>query len=358
MSALSQINSLQISQNAGHYLRIEQANLIQMSYGDLNSLILEIENNEIFNRLFREEKIIRYRRFDKSDLSRKYFTIDESMLMDKRSPEIESLLLSKRPIIEYIRKIGMDKFRKYFLLPEDGLSESEIANNCTITISVVRDINNLVNDVAVMDEFYASSSLNANGVNYTKIASIDRDKNGFSVSYFSNSLARGRYIIDYEKFENSAFTQSINKKEIKAVRALLKKLEMINIYKETLHLIISNVIARQATYVESGNVGELLPLSQKELAQQMGINASTLSRAIKFRTIEIPCGREVALKSLFPNPRKFKTLVLKKVVESEKGINSDAGIQAKLAEKYGINISRRSVANMRKELKIPAGRAR
>ena len=36
----------------------------------------------------------------------------------------------------------------------------------------------------------------------------------------------------------------------------------------------------------------------------------------------------------------------------------DAVIQARLAEKYGINISRRSVADIRKELKIPAGGAR
>ena len=358
MSALSQINSLQICQNTGQYLRIEQSNLMAMSSSELNSLIREIESTELFNRLFREERIIRYKRFDKSDVSRKYFTLDESKIISNQTPEVESLLVKNKDIIEYIRKIGIDKFKKYFLLPEEGFPESEIAENCGITISRVKEINNLVNDIAVMDEFNTASSLNINSVNYTKIASIDRDKNGFSVSYFSNSLARGKYIIDYEKLENSASRMNMNEKEIKAVRSLLRKLEMINVYKETLHLILDNAIERQTTYIESDNANELLPLSQKELAVQMGIHPSTLSRAIKFRTIELPCGREITLKSLFPNPRKFKTLMLKKIMESEKGIYSDAGIQAKLAEKYGINISRRSVANIRKELKIPAGGAR
>ena len=116
MSALSQINSLQICQNTGQYLRIEQSNLMAMSSSELNSLIREIESTELFNRLFREERIIRYKRFDKSDVSRKYFTFDESKLIGNQVPEVESLLLKNKGIIEYIRKIGIDKFRKYFLL--------------------------------------------------------------------------------------------------------------------------------------------------------------------------------------------------------------------------------------------------
>ncbi len=50
--------------------------------------------------------------------------------------------------------------------------------------------------------------------------------------------------------------------------------------------------------------------------------------------------------------------MLKDAVGSEEGAYSDAKIQEKLAEEYGINISRRTVANIRKELKIPAGGAR
>jgi DNA-directed RNA polymerase specialized sigma54-like protein len=97
---------------------------------------------------------------------------------------------------------------------------------------------------------------------------------------------------------------------------------------------------------------DMLPLSQKELALRIGIAPSSLSRAIKYRTIETPQSREVTLKSFFPGPKNFKMVLLKKVIETEMGLSSDIQIQSKLAEKYGVNISRRSVVNLRNELKI------
>ncbi len=358
MSALTQINSLQISQNAGQYLRIEQSNLMAMSSTELDSLIREIENSEPFITLFRKERVIRYKRYDKSDINYGCFVPDESKIIDNKSPEIESVLIRNREVVEFIKKIGVDKFKEYFLLPEEFLSESEISEGCGITISQVRAINNLVNDIAVLDVFYTASSINTSDMIYKKIASIERNKNDFVISYFSKSAAQGKYIIDYEKFENSALKKGMNKKEINSIRNLFKKLEMVNACKETLHLVINNIVQKQSAYIESGDLKELLPLSQKEMALQMGISPSTLSRVIKFRTIEIPCGREVSIKSLFPNPRRFKSMVLKKMLESEKGIHSDTVLQARLIEKYGINISRRSIADIRKELKIPAGGAR
>ena len=48
--------------------------------------------------------------------------------------------------------------------------------------------------------------------------------------------------------------------------------------------------------------------------------------------------------------------LLKQLLETEKGLSSDEAIRARLLEKFGVAISRRSVANLRKELKIPANR--
>ena len=358
MSVLRQSNTLQINQCTGQYLRIEQSNLLSMPLSELNSFISEIENSELFVKYFRENKIVRYQRFDNSDTYISHLKFDESALVDNQPPEIDSLLENNQNTIEYIRKIGPDNFKKYFLVPEEGLSESEIAFACSIPIEYVKDINNLVNDMAVLDEFHSISSLNINDVNYIKVAAIDRGGDGFKINYYLNLLARGRYLINYEMLEEHIARKYINDDEIKKIRALFKKLAMINVCKQTLHIILINLIQKQSAYIDSGNFKDLLPLSQKELALQLGINPATLSRAIKNRTIDIPCGREVTLKSLFPNPRKFRMAVLKKALQSENSLISDRVIQSRLSGKYGVNISRRTVANMRKELKIPAGGAR
>ncbi len=326
-----------------------------LSFSQLNSIIRQIENSELFNRLFREVRIVRYKRFDRTDISPGYLPLDELKLMDNTCPEVESLLENNRNTIEYIRTIGADKFRKYFLLAEEALSEDEIAVACEIPVSWTRAINNLVNETAVMDEFYSASSLTSNSINYTKIAVIERQGSGLRINYFSKSLARGRYIIDYDKFEKYAAEKCTTEKEIRTISALFKKLEMINICKDTLHMVLVKLIQKQSAYIDSGMFADLLPLSQKEMAVQLGINPSRLSRAVKFKTIELPCGREVTLKSLFPNPRKFRMSLVKQVLQSGKRHSSDIVIQSELADKYGINISRRTVANMRNELKIPAG---
>ncbi len=326
-----------------------------LSYSQLNSIIRQIENSELFNRLFREVRIIRYKRFDRTDISPGYLPLDEFKLIDNTCPEVESILENNRNTIDYIRTIGVDKFKKYFLLVEEALSEKEIALACDIPLSWARAINNLVNETAVMEEFYSVSSLNSNSINYTKIAAIEREVYGLRINYFSKSLARGRYIIDYDNFEEYAAEKCTTEKEIRAIRALFKKLEMVNICKDTLHMVLVNLIQKQSAYIDSGRFADLLPLSQKEMALKLGINASRLSRAVKFKTIELPCGREVTLKSLFPNPRKFRMSLVKQVLQSENRHSSDTLIQSELADKYGINISRRTVANMRNELKIPAG---
>jgi len=46
--------------------------------------------------------------------------------------------------------------------------------------------------------------------------------------------------------------------------------------------------------------------------------------------------------------------LLRQLLETEKGLSSDEAIKAKLQEKFGVAISRRSVANLRKELRLPA----
>ncbi len=219
----------------------------------------------------------------------------------------------------------------------------------------VERINSLINEFSVLSEFYNPSALSPeHGLHYSKVASVERGLEGFVIGYFSPSSARGRYSIDYERFEELRGNGAFSGTEVKEIGQLFRRLELINSRKDTVTRILQNILEKQALYFESGDVRALLPFSQKELAKGIGLVPSSISRAIRGKSLDTPWGEEKALKDFFPRPRRFRKELIKQLLETQEELLSDEAIRAKLEEKFGVSISRRSVASLRKELKIPA----
>jgi len=217
----------------------------------------------------------------------------------------------------------------------------------------VERINSLINEFSIMSEFYNPSALSSeHGIYYSKVASVERGPEGFVIGYLSPSYARGRYSIDYERFEELKGSGAMTGAEVKEIRQLFKKLELINSRKDTVTRILQNILEKQALYFESGDLKALLPFSQKELAKRIGIVPSSISRTISGKSLDTPWGEEKALKDFFPRPRRFRKELVRRLLEAEKKALSDEVIKAKLEQKFGVSISRRSVASLRKELKI------
>jgi len=333
---------------------MEQANLLEMPEDEFNKLVTEIERNPLFQRLFQKEKLIRRQRFPRTDISSGFYELKEEIIASKGSPDVESLLLNKEHIVGQIQRLGLEKFKQYFLFPESGMTAEEIAGKCDLAVSEVQKINSLIDEFSILSEFYNPSTLSSEVIHYSKVAKVEKDGKGFIIGYFSASLARGRYSIDYERFEELKAAGAFAKDESKEAGQLFRKLELINSRKDTLTQILQNIIDQQALYLGSGDLKALLPFSQKELAQKTGLVPSSVSRAIRGKSIDTPWGEEIPLKHFFPRPKRFRKKLLKQLLETEEGLLSDEAIKAKLWEKFGVAISRRSVASLRKELKIPA----
>lgn len=341
-------------QRLSQVLRMEQATLLEMPEDEFRQLIVEIERAPLFKKLYGEKKIIRRQRLPGTDISSRFYQLKEEIAADSGSLDIESLLLNKRQIVEHIKKIGLEKFKRYFLFPETGMRPEVIAAGCGLKLAEVQEINNLIDDFSIQSQFYHPSTLNPDVVRYSKVASVEKRREGFVIGYFSPSLARGKYEIDYEKFEQLKADGALSSSEIKQAKKLLSKLELINTRQDTVSRIVQGVIERQALYLDSGDPKALLPFTQKELAKKIGLVPSSISRAVRGKSLETPQGKEVPLRDFFPRPRRFKKEILKQLLESEAGLNSDEAIKARLQEKFGVTISRRSVANLRQELKIPS----
>ncbi len=341
-------------QEATQVLRMEQATLLELPEDEFQRLVIELEHNPLFQKLYRRDKLIRYQRFPRTDISSSFYQINEEVVADKGSLDIESLLLNKEQLVRQIKKLGMEKFNRYFLFPESGMTLDQIARECNMEVSEVQEINNLIDDFSIASEFYHPSNITPDGIRYSKVASVERDDKGFVIGYLSASFARGRYSIDYARFEGLKESGALTEAEIKEARQLFKRLELVNSRKDTLTQILQNIIDKQALYLESGDLKALLPFSQKELAEKTGVAPSSVSRAISDKSLETPWGVEVPLKHFFPNPKRFKKELIRQLLETDKELSSDDSIRAKLREKFGVSISRRSVADLRKELKLPA----
>jgi RNA polymerase sigma-54 factor len=164
----------------------------------------------------------------------------------------------------------------------------------------------------------------------------------------------GRDITDKE-------TKKYIKDQLAAAKELITQIKMRNgnIYK--LGLIL---LERQSEYFLKGPL-YLKPLTQKEVAQQMDVHETTVSRLANSKWIDCDWGI-VPVKSLFsvavatgdtPGSNEMSKTAIKEVIkqileanEGKKAL-SDQKIANKL-EEQGIKIARRTVAKYRKELNI------
>jgi len=355
---VEQTQSLQMRQELRQILRMEQADLLEMPEDEFCRLITEIEQHPIFRRLYQTEKLIRHQRFPRTDISSSFYQIKEELVADGGSVDVELLLLNKEHIVREIQKLGLEKFKRHFLFPESGTKLEEIAQKCDLDVSEVQKINSLIDEFSIMSEFYHPSNITSGGIRYSRVASVENDGEGFVIGYFSASVARGRYSIDYERFDELKVAGAFTEAEVKEARRLFKKLELINSRKETLTQLLQSIVAEQALYLQSGDSRSLLPLSQKELAKKIGVAASSVSRAISGKSIDAPWGEEIPLKNFFPRPKKFRKELLRQLLETDNGFSSDEAIRTELRERYGVAISRRSVANLRKELGFPTAQGK
>jgi DNA-directed RNA polymerase specialized sigma54-like protein len=353
---MEQTQSQQMRQELRQILRMEQATLLEMPEEEFHKLIANIERSPLFQKLYQKEQLIRRQRFPRTDISSSFYQLKEEVVSDRGSLDIEPLLLNKEHLIGQIQKLGLEKFKRYFLLPESGMTPEKLAKECDLTVSEVQNINSLIDDFSILSEFYHPSALSSEEIHYTKVASVERAQDGFVIGYFSPSSARGRYLIDYERFEQLKAESVLTEAESKEAKRLFRQLELINSRKDTLSQILHNIVDRQALYLQSSDLRSLLPFSQKELAKKIELAPSSVSRAISGKSIDTPWGAEFLLKHFFPTPKRFKQELLKQLLETGESFSSDEVIRVKLNEEFGIAISRRSVANLRKELKLPAAR--
>jgi len=338
--------------------RIKLSNFMELPDKDFAEFVKRVEQDPLFIRLAfsknKEEKAISYKRFNRTGVAKFFHELREDVLPAVDPFDSSRILGKRREIVSVIKKLGIDKFRQYFLYNEREMTPEEIAVECNLDVTVVREINRFVDDVSICAEFCNPSSFVAEKhMSYSKIASIEKAEDGkYYICYFCPNLLRGRYVIDYEKISNLKRRNAFSKKELGTLDKLLRNLEFINKRKSIIDRILKHIVETQFHYLNSSDPLDLVPFSQSELAQKIEVDVSLVNRAIGRRSIDAPWQEEKPLKYFFPSKKDVRKNLIKKVVMEEQKPRSDEEIRVLLGERFGITISRRSVSDCRRELGI------
>jgi len=343
--------------------RIKLAFLLEHNERDFFVRIKSIEASQLFRRLFSpvnsSERVVSFARPYKLRLPGSFLELKDEIVSGGEQFDMQSLLSNRENAAQVIQALGEEKFKKYFLLNESGIDAGEIARQCAIKEQEVKDIIDLLNELASHAEFYSNSSISPEkSIVFNKIASIEKDgSGGFRIAYYMPHLAKGRYSIDYEKINEQKKLGLYSIEDLSEIDALIKQLEVINIRKTLIHRLIEQIIEFQKEYLTYAKASRLVPLNQKTVAKRLEVTPSIINRALYARSISVPSGKEVPLKEFFPSKKDVIKNIIRELLASGKMVLSDIELSGLLMDKFGYMVSRHLVQIYRKELGIaPAGR--
>ncbi|MBE6065767.1 RNA polymerase factor sigma-54 [Clostridium cochlearium] len=155
------------------------------------------------------------------------------------------------------------------------------------------------------------------------------------------------------------------KEKLDSASYLIKSIEQ---RKSTIYKVLEKIVEKQKEYFDKGKK-YLKPMTLKEIAEQLDVHESTVSRAIKEKYVYTNNGI-IKIKDLFTTAIESKCNedaisnvtvknMIEKLIEEEdkKKPLSDQNIADKL-KKSGVNISRRTVAKYREEMGIKSSMRR
>ena len=149
------------------------------------------------------------------------------------------------------------------------------------------------------------------------------------------------------------------KERYKSAIQLIKNIEQ---RKQTIQRVCYSILARQRDFLDRG-IDQLKPMMIKEVAEEIGVHPSTVSRAVANKYAHTPQG-VFELRYFFsesvngPEGGGTSLLILKrrvkKIIEEEDTANPLTDEQiTRILQSQGIQVTRRTVAKYREDMRIP-----
>ena len=189
------------------------------------------------------------------------------------------------------------------------------------------------------------------------------------VIYFSDDGSpRLRVSAQYQqmlgKTDVSNETKSFIREKMRSAVDLLRNIEH---RRQTIYKVVESIVHRQKDFLDHG-VEHIKPMMLKDIAEDIGMHLSTVSRVVNRKYAHTPQG-VIELRRFFTEgmmnedgeeiSTRIIKLKIKKLIEEEDSHNPITDDQVvKILAKDGIKLSRRTVAKYRDQMSIPGSRER
>ena len=232
----------------------------------------------------------------------------------------------------------------------------------------VQEINEELKKVRCLDPYPGRRYSSEEPIFVAPEVYIERIEGDYVIYFTDDGSPRLRISPSYQQMLGQNGTSKETKDFIKdKVRSAVDLLRNIEHRRQTIYRVVECIVHRQTEFLDKG-VQYIKPMMLKDIAEDIGMHLSTVSRVVNRKYAHTPQG-VIELRRFFSEgmlnedgeevSTRIIKLRIKKMIEDEdthKPITDDD--IAKILSKEGIKLSRRTVAKYRDQMQIPGSRER
>ena len=200
------------------------------------------------------------------------------------------------------------------------------------------------------------------------IEKLDENDEDYVIYFADDGSPRLRVSQHYQSMLSQGAVSNETKSFIREkMRSAVDLLRNIEHRRQTIYKVVESIVNRQRDFLDHG-VQQLKPMMLKDIAEDIGMHLSTVSRVVNRKYAHTPQG-VIELRRFFTEgmlneegeeiSTRIIKLQIKKLIEEEDSRNPITDDQVvKILAKDGIKLSRRTVAKYRDQMSIPGSRER
>ena len=276
----------------------------------------------------------------------------------------------KECLLAQLRANGHEKSLSSRLVAEhlEDLQPHRLQHLSKATGIDLHELNEEINKIRALDPYPGRRYSGEDAQFVAPEVYIEKIEDEYVIYFADDGSPRLRINPSYHRMMDQADTSKETKDFIKEnVRSAVDLLRNIEHRRQTIYRVVQCIVDRQRDFLDKG-VEHIKPMMLKDIAEDIGMHLSTISRVVNRKYAHTPQG-VIELRRFFSEgmmneegeevSTRILKLKIKKMIEEEDSKKPLTDDQiAKILSKEGVKLSRRTVAKYRDQMNIAGSRER